>query len=73
MNAGYFWAVYGELPEVCFPFHTSSNHDFVSTALGLIQTPGSVLLSDCHAAYQPYAEKTGLNHAQCWSHTRSHF
>jgi len=63
MNTGYFWPVYGELDEVCFPFHTSRNHDFVSSALGLVQTPGSVLLSDGYAAYQRYAEKTGLTHA----------
>ena len=73
MNTGYFWPLYGELDEVCFPFHTSRNHDFVSTALGLVQAPGSVLLTDGYAAYQRYAEKTGLTHAQCWAHTRRHF
>ena len=25
MNTGYFWPLYGELDEVCFPFHTSRN------------------------------------------------
>ena len=70
---GYFWPVYGELDEVCFPFHTSRSHDYVSTALGLTQAPGSVLLTDGYAAYQRYAEKTGLTHAQCWAHCRRHF
>lgn len=73
MNTGYFWPVYGERDEVCFPFHTSRSHDYVSTALGLTQAPGSVLLTDGFAAYQRYAEKTGLTHAQCWAHTRRHF
>jgi transposase len=73
MNTGYFWPIYGELDEVCFPFHTSRSHDYVSTALGLTQVPGSVLLTDGYAAYQRYAEKTGLTHAQCWAHCRRHF
>jgi transposase len=73
MNTGYFWPVYGELDEVCFPFHTSRSHDYVSTALGLTQAAGSVLLTDGYAAYERYAEKTGLTHAQCWAHTRRHF
>ena len=73
MHTGYFWPVYGERDEVCFPFHPSRAHDYVSTALGLTQVLGSVLLTDGYAAYQRYAEKTGLTHAQCWSHTRRHF
>jgi transposase len=73
MNTGYFWPIYGELDEVCFPFHTSRSHDYVSTALGLTQAPGSVLLTDGFAAYERYVEKTGLTHAQCWAHTRRHF
>ena len=73
MNTGYFWPIYGERDEVCFPFHPSRGHDYVCTALGLTQAPGSVLLTDGYAAYQRYAEKTGLTHAQCWSHTRRHF
>jgi hypothetical protein len=73
MNTGYFWPIYGELDEVCFPFHTARSHDYVSTALGLTQAPGSVLLTDGYAAYRRYAEKTGLTHAQCWAHCRRHF
>jgi len=70
MQTGYFWPVYGELDEVCFPFHPSRSHEFVSRALGLQQAPDSVLLTDGYAAYARYAEKTGLTHAQCWAHTR---
>jgi len=73
MRTGYFWPIYGELDEVCFPFHTSRSHDYVSTALGLTHVPGSVLLTDGYAAYQRYVEKTGLTHAQCWAHCRRHF
>jgi transposase len=73
MHTGYFWPIYGELDEVCFPFHTSRSHDYVSSALGLTQVPGSVLLTDGYAAYERYVEKTGLTHAQCWAHTRRHF
>ena len=29
MHTGYFWPVYGELDEVCFPFHPSRSGDFV--------------------------------------------
>jgi transposase len=35
MQTGYFWPVYGELDEVCFPFHPSRSHDYVSRALAL--------------------------------------
>jgi transposase len=40
MSTGYFWPVYGERDEVCFPFHPSRSHDYVGTALGLTQAPG---------------------------------
>ena len=73
MQTGYFWPVYGELDEVCFPFHASRAHDFVSQALGLTQAPGSVLITDGYAAYERYAKKTGVTHAQCWVHARRAF
>ena len=70
MHTGYFWPVYGELDEVCFPFHPSRSHDYVGQALGLKQAPGSVLLTDGYAAYERYVGKTGVTHAQCWAHAR---
>jgi transposase len=73
MQTGYFWPVYGEEDEVCFPFHPSRSADFVSQALGLKAAVGSVLLTDGYAAYQRYAEKIGITHAQCWSHSRRGF
>ena len=73
MQTGYFWPVYGEEDEVCFPFHPSRSADFVASALGLKAAVGSVLLTDGYAAYQRYAEKVGITHAQCWSHSRRGF
>ena len=73
MQTGYFWPVYGERDEVCFPFHASRSADFVSHALGLKAAVDSVLLTDGYSAYQRYAEKIGITHAQCWSHSRRGF
>lgn len=73
MQSGYFWPVYGEADEVCFPFHPSRSGDFVARALGLKAAAGAVLLTDGYAAYQRYAEKTGIIHAQCWAHSRRGF
>jgi len=73
MQTGYFWPVYGEEDEVCFPFHLSRSADFVSQALGLKAAVGSVLLTDGYAAYERYAKKIGITHAQCWAHSRRGF
>lgn len=73
MKTGYFWPVYGELDEVCFPFYPSRSGEQVRAALGLQHAPDSVLLTDGYAAYQRYAQKTGLIHAQCWAHSRRAF
>lgn len=70
MNTGYFWPVYGEQDEVCFPFCTSRSHAQVPKLLGLTVQPDAVLLSDGYEAYRQYALKTGLTHAQCWTHAR---
>lgn len=73
LKAGYFWPVYGEHDEVCFPFFDSRQHSCVMKLLGDKPKPGEVLLSDGYAAYARYAEATGVTHAQCWSHTRRGF
>lgn len=73
MKAAYFWPVYGDRDEVCFPFFTSRSQECVVNALGVTPASGSVLLSDGYAAYASYAKKTGLTHAQCWAHTRREF
>lgn len=73
LKAAYFWPVYGELDEVCFPFFETRRAEHVEQALGLTHAEGTVLLSDGYAAYTHYANKTGLTHAQCWAHTRRAF
>ena len=73
MKTGYFWPVYGEHDEVCFPFFPTRAQVHVEKLLGLSRAAGSVLLSDGYAAYASYAKRTGLTHAQCWAHTRREF
>ena len=73
MKGCYFWPVYGELHEICFPFFESRAHSNVEKVLGLEPAEGSVLLSDGYGAYETYASKTGLTHAQCWTHCRREF
>src|SRR5882757_3730 len=72
MKTGYFWPIYGEQDEVCFPFFPSRGSRHVHTALGLLG-PDRVLLTDGYAAYKKYANKVGLSHAQCWVHCRRMF
>lgn len=55
MTTGYFWPIYGELDEVCFPFFPSRGSEHVRSALGLAPIPGRVLLTDGYAAYEKYA------------------
>lgn len=73
MKTGYFWPVYGERDEVCFPYFPSRAGTQVRAALGLSHAADAVLLSDGYAAYHSYAKKTGLTHAQCWAHSRRTF
>jgi len=70
LKAAYFWPVYGQLDEVCFPFFETRRAEHIEQALGLTHAQGAVLLSDGYSAYAHYAQKTGLTHAQCWAHTR---
>ena len=73
MKATYFWPIYGELDEVCFPHFESRRHEHVEQALGLQLGSGTVLLSDGYEAYAAYAKKTGITNAQCWAHSRRAF
>jgi transposase len=70
MKTGYFWPIYGEADEVCFPFFPSRSHEQVRKLLGLQPASDAVLITDGYDAYHRYAEKTGLTHAQCWAHAR---
>ena len=47
-------------------------HSNVEKVLGLSPVEGGVLLSDGYGAYEAYAGKTGLTHAQCWTHVTAH-
>ena len=60
LKAAYFWPVYGELDEVCFPFFDSRRIEHVEQALGLTPVERGVLLSDGYTAYAHYTQKTGL-------------
>jgi len=73
LKKAYFWPVYGELDEICFPFFPSREIKHVEAALGLTPAERAVLLSDGYHAYAHYATKTGITHAQCWTHTRRNF
>ncbi|WP_414041941.1 IS66 family transposase [Acidithiobacillus sp. M4-SHS-6] len=74
MKQGYFWPVYGERDEICFPYCESRRAEHVDQLLGLTAPPGAVLITDGYAAYSRYEKKTeGLTHAQCWAHTRREF
>ena len=73
MGSGYFWPIYGEHDEVCFPYFESRRAEHVQQALGLLYQSDSVLLTDGYAAYSKYAKLTGVTHAQCWAHTRRGF
>jgi transposase len=70
MRTAYFWPVYGEHNEVCFPYFPSREGANVYAALGAQHEPGSVLLTDGYAAYASYAKKVGITHALCWVHAR---
>lgn len=63
MKTGYFWPIYGEQDEVCFPFFPSRGSEHVRTALGVLG-PGRVLLTDGYAAYEKYARKLEIAHCR---------
>ena len=73
LKATYYWPVYGEHDEVCFPWFASRGAEHIYRALGLTPAQGSVLLTDGYSAYKQYAAKIGVTHAQCWAHLRRGF
>jgi transposase len=70
MKTAYFWPIYGELDEICFPYFPSREGENVYRALGEKHPPGAVLLTDGYGVYASYAKQVGLTRAQCWSHGR---
>ncbi|MBV8049288.1 MAG: IS66 family transposase [Paludibacterium sp.] len=73
MKATYFWPVYGEGDEICFPHFESRRHEHVQEVLGVKPGADKVLLTDGYAAYAAYAKQNGVTHAQCWTHCRRGF
>jgi len=73
MHQGYYWPVHGDREEICFIYANSRRHEVVEQVLGRERPPDRVLLSDGYAAYEAYARKTGIAHAQCWAHARREF
>jgi transposase len=73
MKTGYFWPVYGERDEVCFPFFPSRGSEHVRTTLSLMPGANRVLLTDGYAVYEKYAKKLEITHAQCLVHCRRGF
>ena len=47
LKSRYFWPVYGEHDEVCFPFFETRAHATVEAILGLEPVPDGVLLRRC--------------------------
>jgi transposase len=66
MKAAYFWPIYGEFDEICFPYLPDRKWGNVEKLLGAKPPDGAVLLSDGYGAYAEYAAKVGLTHALCW-------
>jgi transposase len=72
MRSAYFWPVYGEEDEICFPYASNRHFDNVEKILGAHFT--GVLQSDGYAAYDRFSARShAVTHAECWSHTRRHF
>jgi transposase len=73
MKQAYYWPVYGDRDEICFAWFPTRAGLHVKQTLGLTQGEDSVLLTDGYAAYESYAKKVGVTHAQCWAHSRRGF
>jgi transposase len=72
MRTAYFWPVYGEDHEICFPYASNRHFDNLKAILGAKFT--GILQSDGYAAYARFSERTqDVTHAECWAHTRRHF
>ena len=72
MRTAYFWPVYGEEDEVCFPYASNRHFGNEKAILGANFT--GVLQSDGYGAYGRFEQQSeDVIHAECWSHTRRHF
>ena len=72
LKQAYFWPIYGENDEIVFTYSNSRGRQHIEETLSNQFT--GTLLTDGYAAYARYAKKTeGVDHAQCWAHTRRKF
>ena len=72
MSTSYFWPIFGDKHEICFPWRESRAHSHVPELLSGFS--GGVLLTDGYAAYESYsAAQQSIIHAECWSHSRRKF
>jgi len=77
LNSAYFWPIWGDTDDggggdIVFLYRSSRAAIHVREGLGEAGQ-GQVLLSDGYGAYAQYAARTGIAHAQCWTHTRRYF
>jgi transposase len=77
LKTGYFWPIWGDTDDggggdIVFLYRPSRAAIHVREGLGEAGE-GKVLLSDGFVVYAQYAERTGIAHAQCWTHTRRYF
>ena len=78
LRTGYFWPIWGDTDdggggEIVFLYRPSRAAIHVREGLGDSPGEGAVLLTDGYGAYAQYATRTGIVHAQCWTHTRRTF
>lgn len=72
MHQGYYWPIYGDRDEIVFTYANSRARRVIEQILNDAFT--GTLVSDGYSAYASYVGKTdGIEHAQCWVHTRRQF
>ncbi len=72
MQQGYFWPVYGDKDELCFPFAASRGMKVIEQLLG-VHFSGT-LIADGYAAYSAWVQgNEQVTLAQCWTHSRRQF
>ena len=70
MHTGYFWPIYGSTTRCVFRSTPRAPPISSARRSGSSPSHNAVLVTDGYAAYEQYAEKTGIQHASCWSHAR---